>query len=86
MQGNKHTFTDNKTFYKEYTKNEFLFLKMLHGNTGLIINTITHNNKEYITMPADHVISIDTIPKKRRNNIKHIIIKNIPFILEQISY
>ena len=88
MQGNKHTFisSDNKTFHKEYTHQEFLFLKMLHGITNLPINTITHNNKEYITMPADHVISIDTIPKKRRNNIKHIIIKNIPYMLEQILY
>ena len=88
MQGNKHTFinSNTKTFYKEYTKNEFLYLKMLHGNTGLNINLETINNKQYITMPANNIISIDTIPKKCRNNIKHIIIKNIPFMLEQITY
>ncbi len=83
MKGNKETFTENKTFHKEYTKSEFLFLKMLHGSTGLVIG-LTPDHK-YITMPHDHVISIDTIPQKRRSNINHIIIENIPFILKQVS-
>lgn len=85
LKGNKTTFTKDKTFYKQYSKNEFLFLKMLHGSTGLQIG-ITDNN-EYITMPKGNVISIDTIPKDKRNStsIQNIIIKNIPFMLEQIN-
>ena len=85
MNGNKTTFIKDKIFYKQYSKNEFMFLKMLHGSTGLQIG-IT-DDKKYITMPAGNVISIDTIPKNKRNNagIKSIIIKNIPFMLEQIN-
>lgn len=85
MLGNKKTFTIDKTFYKEYSKNEFLFLKMLHGSTNLNIS-ITED-KQYITMPKGNVISIDTIPKEKRNSpsLQHIIIKNIPFMLEQIN-
>jgi hypothetical protein len=85
MKGDKITFIDGKTFYKQYTKNEFLFLKMLHGSTNLEISITP--DKQYITMPAGNVISIDTIPKNKRNNagIKSIIIKNIPFMLEQIN-
>lgn len=87
MQGNKETFSIGNMFYKEYTKNEFLFLKMLHGIDNLHLDTITINNKEFIEMPKGHVISIDTITKDKRNNsgIRHIIIDNIPFILSQIS-
>jgi hypothetical protein len=85
MKGDKITFIDGKTFYKQYTKNEFLYLKMLHGSTNLEISITA--DKKYITMPAGNVISIDTIPKNKRNNagIKSIIIKNIPFMLEQIN-
>jgi hypothetical protein len=38
-------------------------------------------------MPKGNVISIDTIPKEKRNStcIKNIIIKNIPFMLSQVS-
>lgn len=54
--------------------------------TSLPIDTITANNKQYITMPSSHVISIDTIPKTDRNKVKHIITKNIPFMLKQIMY
>lgn len=93
MQGNKHTFINSqtKTFYKQYTKTEYTYLKMLHDYTGLTINLVTinnsnNNNTQYITMPAAHVISIDTIPQKRRSNLSHIITANIPFILDQISY
>jgi len=85
MKGDKTTFIKDKTFYKQYSKNEFLFLKMLHGSTGLEIGLTT--DKKFITMPKGNVISIDTIPKDKRNNagIKNIIIKNIPFMLEQIN-
>lgn len=85
MKGDKTTFIKDKTFYKQYSKNEFLFLKMLHGSTGLEIGITT--DKKFITMPKGNVISIDTIPKDKRNNagIKNIIIKNIPFMLEQIN-
>lgn len=85
MNGNKTTFIEGKTFYKQYTKNELLFLKMLHGSTGLEISITA--DKQYITIPKGNVISIDTIPKDKRNNvgIKSIIIKNIPFMLEQIN-
>jgi len=88
MKGNLNTFTDPTTnlFHKETipSSNEFLFLKMLHGMTNLPIDTIMHDYKQYITMPHSHVISIDTIPKKDRNKVKHIITKNIPFMLKQI--
>jgi hypothetical protein len=57
---------------------------MLHGYTGLEIDTIMHDGIQYITMPKDYVISIDTIPKNRRNMVKSIITENIPFILSQI--
>jgi len=85
LNGNKTTFTKDKTFYKQYSKDEFLFLKMLHGSTGLEINITA--DKKYITMPVGNVISIDIIPKNKRNNagIQSIIIKNIPFMLEQIN-
>ena len=86
MKGDKHTFVENKTFYKEYTKNEYYYLKMLHDYTGLEIDTITTNNMEYITMPEGIVISIDTIPKNARSTVRNIITKNIPFMLEQIRY
>ena len=92
MKNNLHTFTDpsSNLFHKELSPsknpNEFLFLKMLHGMTSLPIDTITANNKQYITMPSSHVISIDTIPKTDRNKVKHIITKNIPFMLKQIMY
>ncbi|HBY21293.1 MAG TPA: hypothetical protein DEG71_09875 [Clostridiales bacterium] len=89
MKNQLHTFTDPQTnlFHKETsltTSNEFLFLKMLHGMTNLPIDTIMHDYKQYTTMPHGHVISIDTIPKKDRNKVKHIITKNIPFMLKQI--
>lgn len=83
MNGNKTIFIKDKMFYKEYTKNEFYFLKMLHGSTGLNIELTADH--QYITMPAGHVISIDTIKKKDRHKVKHIITKNIPFMLQQIS-
>lgn len=85
MKGDKITFIDGKTFYKQYTKNEFLYLKMLHGSTNLEISITP--DKQYITMPKGNVISIDTIPKEKRNSagIKNIIIKNIPFMLDQVN-
>lgn len=85
MKGDKITFIDGKTFYKQYTKNEFLFLKMLHGSTNLEIGLTA--GKQFITMPKGNVISIDTIPKEKRNSagIKNIIIKNIPFMLDQVN-
>jgi|LakMenEpi03Aug12_release.lakeMendotaPanAssembly.Ray.scaffolds.fasta_scaffold336133_2 hypothetical protein len=86
MKGNKKTFIENNFFYKEYSKNEFLFLKMLHGIDGLHLNTIIKDNIEYIEMPLGNVISIDTIKKDSRNNLSNLIIENIPFILNQISY
>ena len=86
MKGDKHTFIHDGIFHKQYTKNEYYFLKMLHDYTGLEIDTITTNNMEYITMPEGIVISIDTIPKNARSTVRNIIIKNIPFMLEQIRY
>jgi hypothetical protein len=86
MNGNKKTFTDGQYFYKEYSKNEFMFLKMLHGIDNLHLDTITKDNTEYIEMPKGHVISIDTIPKEKRQYLRIIIFDNIPFMLEQISY
>jgi len=85
MKGDKITFIEGNIFYKQYTKNEFLFLKMLHGSTNLDIGITTDN--KYITIPKGNVISIDTIPKEKRNNagIKSIIIKNIPFMLAQVN-
>jgi len=85
MKGDKKTFIEGKYFYKEYSKNEFYFLKMLHGVDGLHIDTITYNYILYIEMPKGHVISIDTMPKEKRSNVKHIIIKNIPFMLDQVA-
>jgi hypothetical protein len=85
MKGDKKTFIDGKYFYKEYSKNEFYFLKMLHGVDGLHIDTITYDDIQYIEMPKGHVISIDTMPKEKRSNVKHIIIKNIPFMLDQVA-
>jgi hypothetical protein len=85
MQGNKKTFIEGEYFYKQYSKNEFYFLKMLHGEDGLHIDSITKNGIQYIELPLGHVISIDTVPKNKRNSIKHIIIKNIPFMLSQVS-
>lgn len=84
MLGNKKTFINGDTFYKEYTKNEFLYLKMLHGATGLEIGLETVDGNKYITMPVMHMISCDDIPQKKRKNVSHIIVKNIPFILKQI--
>jgi len=87
MQGDKQTFIKDKTFYKEFTQNEFMLLKILHdGVTNLKIDFEMVDNKQYITMPADHIISTDTIAKNRRSNLTHIIIENIPFILKQIQY
>lgn len=85
MKGDKKTFIDGKYFYKEYSKNEFMFLKMLHGIDNLHIDIITKDNMQYIEMPKGHVISIDTMPKEKRSNVKHIIIKNIPFMLDQVA-
>jgi len=85
MKGDKKTFIQNEYFYKQYSKNEFYFLKMMHGVDGLHIDTIIYNGVEYIEMPKGHVISIDTIPKEKRSNVKHIIIKNIPFMLDQVA-
>lgn len=87
MLGNKKTFIDStsKTFHKEYTESEFLFLKMLHGSTNLPIDTLMYNDTYYITMPEGPVISIDTIPKNDRAQVRSIISENIPFMLEQIS-
>lgn len=84
MLGNKKTFINGNKFYKEYTKNEFLYLKMLHGETGLEIGLETVDGIQFITMPKMHMISCDDIPQKRRQNVRHIIVDNIPFILKQI--
>ena len=86
MKGNKITFAEGNTFYKEYSENEFCCLKMLHGYTGLEIDTIMKDGVFYITMPLGNVISIDTISKNYRDMIKSIIIENIPFMLDQINY
>lgn len=85
MNGNKKTFTENGYFYKEYTKNEFIFLKMLHGENDLHLDTIIKDGIQYIEMPYNHVISIDTIQKNHRHAISHIIYDNIPFMLKQIN-
>jgi hypothetical protein len=68
MNGNKRTFSENKYFYKEYSKDEFYFLKMLHGINNLHLDTIMKDGIQYIEMPKGHVISIDTISKDKRNN------------------
>jgi len=88
MKGNKRTFTEGEYFYKEYTKQEFYCLKMLHDIDGLHMDTITKNEIQYIEMPKGNVISIDTIPINKRDSIciKNIIISNIPFMIEQINY
>ena len=87
MNGNKKTFKDGKMFYKEYSDSEFKFLKMLHGENNLHIDTLTKDGIQYIELPFSHVISIDTIKKADRKSIciKNIIMNNIPFILKQIS-
>lgn len=85
MQGNKKTFIEGEYFYKQYSKNEFYFLKILHGVDGLHIDTITCDGIQYIEIPKGHVISIDTIQKEKRNQVKNIIIKNMSFILSQVS-
>lgn len=86
MKGDKKYFIKNDKFYKEYTKNEFMFLKCLHGeNEEFTIDTLMIDGVQYIEMPAGHVISIDTIAKNKRDQVKHIIIENIPFILKQIA-
>ena len=84
MLGNKKTLIIGNKFYKEYTKNEFVYLKMLHGETGLEIGLETVDGIQYITMPVMHMISCDDIPQKRRQNVRHIITKNIAFILKQV--
>lgn len=84
MKGDKITFSEGSTFYKEYSDHEFRFLKMLHGSTWLEIDTTIKDNKYFITMPKGNVISIDTIPKKKVSLIQSIIIENIPFMLQQI--
>lgn len=86
MNGNKKTFKEGKYFYKEYSDHEFRFLKMLHGENNLHIDTITRDGIQYIEIPYGHVISIDTIKKEHRNDqgIRHIIYDNIPFMLKQI--
>ena len=86
MKGDKHTFIHDSIFHKQYTKDEYYYLKMLHDSTRLEIDTITTNNTEYITMPEGIVISIDTIPKNAHSTVRSIITKNIPFMLEQIRY
>lgn len=86
MKDNKKTFISGKTFHKEYTESEFLYLKMLHGFTGLEIDQVMHEGIFYITIPADPVISLDTISKNKVSGIRHIITENIPFMLDQISY
>jgi hypothetical protein len=84
MKGDKKTFSECEYFYKEYSKNEFYYLKMLHGVDGLHLDTITKDGIQYIEMPAGHVISIDTIPKNNRSYVRNIIVENIPFMIEQI--
>jgi len=87
MNGNKKTFSENGYFYKEYSDHEFRFLKMLHGENDLHIDTITRDNIQYIEMPYGHVISIDTIKPNHRNDagIQNIIWDNIPFMLKQVN-
>jgi len=85
MKGDKKTFIEGNTFYKEHSKNEFLFLKMLHGETGLQIDTTMIDGIQYITMPAGHVISVNTIPKNKVKQVKHIIANNMPFIIKQVA-
>lgn len=86
LKGDKKTFIEGNTFYKEHTKDEFLYLKMLHGSTGLEIDQVMHDGTFYITMPKGHVISLDTIPKNKISGIQHIITDNIQFMLNQIAY
>ena len=87
MNGNKKTFKEGKMFYKEYSDSEFTFLKMLHGENNLHIDTLMKEGTQYIEIPYGHIISIDTIKKADRKStcIKNIIINNIPFILKQVS-
>ena len=86
MKGDKKTFIEGKYFYKEYSKNEYYFLRMLHSEYDLPIDTIIKNGIQYIEMPKGNIISVDTIPAKKRNTdcIRNIIIKNIPFMLQQV--
>lgn len=86
MKGDKKTFIEGKYFYKEYSKNEYYFLRMLHSEYDLPIDTIMKNGIQYIEMPKGNIISVDTIPAKKRNTdcIRNIIIKNIPFMLQQV--
>ena len=86
MKGDKKTFIEGEYFYKEYNKNEYYFLRMLHSEYDLPIDTIMKNGIQYIEMPKGNVISIDTIPTKKRNTdcIRNIIVKNIPFMLQQV--
>ena len=51
MQGNKKTFIEGEYFYKQYSKNEFYFLKMLHGVDAMHIDTITCDGIQYIEIP-----------------------------------
>lgn len=89
MNGNKKYFIKGNKFYKEYTKQEFLFLKCLHGEheQEFPIDILMIDGVQYIEMLEGNVISIDTIKKEDRNDIsiRNIIINNIPFILKQIS-
>ena len=86
MKGDKKTFIEGKYFYKEYSKNEYYFLRMLHSEYDLPIDTIMKNGIQYIEMPKGNIISVDTIPAKKRNTdcIRNIIVKNIPFMLQQV--
>ena len=82
MKGDKTTFKKDASFYKQYSDNEYKYLKMLHDYTELPITT--ENN--YIKMSYGKIISIDDIPKEKRHQVKHIITKNLDFILSQIAY
>jgi hypothetical protein len=87
LKGDKKYFIENNLFYKEYTDKEYSFLKALHGD-NLYIDTAIINDIKYIVMPEGHVISIDTIPLKQRQNsegIRHIITSNMSNILEQVN-
>ena len=85
MNGNKKTFSEGRMFYKEYSDLEFRFLKMLHGENDLHIDTITRNGIQYMEIPFGHVISIDTIKINHRNHVSDIIWENIPFMLKQVN-
>lgn len=87
MNGNKKTFSEGRMFYKEYSDHEFRFLKMLHGENNLHIDTITRDGIQYMEMPFGHVISIDTIKTNHRNDagIQNIIWDNISFMLKQVN-